>query len=218
MVLFDENCLYFTRSQVDSEVISPKYPCMRCKFGFTGSLVDLTTPESFPSATHQDCQTSIASCDSDFPDLQGADIRYDVNVIHKTNFLNQKLFSCVKCLNDKIPVATIFHDSNNKAFYYKKHDSVTFDTNTITSEGVSVACRNPSLSEEFGLTAGDSSFDLDPNCSLAVIDLSQTKAGPTKTESRYAFYLLTQALFTAWLANRGTLPKRRSQMTPASTS
>ena len=184
MTSFPENCLYYTKSLVDTEVISPKYPCMRCKQGFTGDVVDMTVPETFPSATIENCQLQIPSCDLDFKDLQGADIRYDTNVIHQSNFLNQKIFSCVKCLDDKIPVATIFHDTTKKTFYYKKHDSLTFDMTTVTQTGKSIVCRNPAVSEEFGLTASDPAFDLDPNCSLAVIDLSQTKSSETKTATR----------------------------------
>lgn len=185
MPSFPENCLYFTRSPDELEAIEPKYPCMRCKFGFSGKIVDMVVPLSFPSSTHEDCQISISSCDLDFTDLQGADIRYDQNVLFDSNFLAQKFFSCNKCLDGKIPVATLFHDSSNNAFYYKKHDSATFDQTTITTEGMSVVCRSPSLSQEFGLAASDPDFDLDANCSLAVIDLSQAVISSTKTENRY---------------------------------
>lgn len=184
MNAFPENCLYFTRSPVDTEIISPKYPCMRCKVGFTGKVVDMIVPVSFPSATLENCQVSIASCDVSISDLQGADIRYDTNVIAQTNFLNQKVFSCFKCEGLKIPVATIFHDTAKKAFYFKKHDKTTFDLTTVNAEGDSVACRDPSASDQFGLAPADASFDLDPNCSLALIDLSQTKGSSTKTENR----------------------------------
>ena len=185
MVQFPENCEYYTRSQVENEIISPKYPCMKCKFGLTGKVVDLIIPETFPSATIHNCIIDIEFCDLDFIDLQGADIRYDINVIPLTNFLNEKIFSCIKCIDGKIPVATLYHDITKKAFYYKKHDSLTFDLTTIAIEGSSVVCRDPTKSEEFGLSNGDSAFDLDINCSLAVIDLAQSKISSTKTDSRF---------------------------------
>ena len=187
MTTYPESCFYYTQSQVENEIISPKYPCIRCKPGYTGAIIDMTVPETFPSATIQDCTIVIPSCDLDFPDILGADIRYDVNVIPLTNFLSERIFSCTKCLDGKIPVATIFHDLTNKAFYFKRYDNITFDMTTITAEGNSIACRDPLQSSDFGLTADDSSFDLDANCSLAVIDLAQTISSSTKVETRFVF-------------------------------
>lgn len=126
----------------------------------------------------------VADCDTSISDLQGADIRYDTNVIALTNFLNEKVFSCFKCQGQKIPVATVFHDTTNKAFYFKKYDKTTFDLSTVNEEGESVVCRDPAASDQFGLAAGDASFDLDANCSLALIDLSQTLSASTKAEDR----------------------------------
>lgn len=184
MTEFPLNCVYYTRATVLTDIISPKYPCMRCKIGFTGEITVLSVAASFPSDTFSSCSVEIPSCDNTYTEFLGADIRYDVNSISDTSFLIQKYFSCVKCTDNLIPVVTLFHDTTLKTFYYKSHDDTTFDKATITTKGNSMACRDPLLSQSFGLADNDTNFDLDANCGLAVIDLSQAKIPGTKTETR----------------------------------
>lgn len=182
---FPSGCRYYTRANVANEVIDPKYPCFRCSFGKTGPIAVLTTPQSFPSHQIKDCNTEIPLClAKDFPMLKGADLHYIRNPIKSAGFLAEKYFSCARCEDSKIPVATLFYDATLNTFIYKAHDQSTFSTSTITTAGNSVACRNPSKSEEFGLSASDSNFNLDSNCALAVIDLSQTIISDTKSETR----------------------------------
>lgn len=182
---FPLNCRYYSRANVPSEVIDPKYPCVRCSIGFTGVIAVLTTPLSFPSHQIINCQTAIPFCDAaNFPMIKGADLHFNRNPIKTLNFLAEKYFSCVKCEGNRIPVATLSKDPTLNAFVYKAHDKTTFSTATITTAGDSMACRDTTKGEEFGLLAGDANFNLDPNCGLAVIDLSQTIISDTKSDSR----------------------------------
>lgn len=179
-----DNCHYFTQSTDPAMIITPKYPCFRCMNGFSGEITPLTIQETFPSHHLVNCLTEIENCDVSFNKILGADIRYDEHILKETNFLTSKFFSCIKCINGNIPVATLYRDSTNKSFYYKQYDALTFSTTEITTNGQSVVCRDPLLSEQFGLATGDPDFDLDPNCAMAIIDLSQTISSSTKTTSR----------------------------------
>lgn len=185
MTEYPENCHYFTQTSDPLVEITPKYPCFRCMNGFSGEITPLTIQQTFLSHHLVNCLTEIEDCDTSFDKILGADIRYDKHILKETNFLTSKFFSCIKCINGKIPVATLYRDSNNKTFYYKQYDALTFSQINVNTNGQSVVCRDPSLSEQFGLTTADPNFDLDPNCAMAIIDLSREISSSTKTQSRY---------------------------------
>ena len=146
--------------------------------GFTGVILAMTTPLSFPSDRIGNCSVSIASCDTTFTQFLGADITYDHISIPNTGFLVEKFFSCVKCTGNLIPTAYLHHDPSKKAFFYKSYQNM----NGV--EGNSVTCVDPIVIANFGLAPGTTGFDLDPNCALIVHDRSKAQIPQTKLITR----------------------------------
>ena len=184
MANYPLECKYYSKSADPNDVIDPIYPCIKCNLGKSGEITPLTVQGNFPSHHLSNCDTQIIDCDLSFTKLSGVSIRYDINLIKNTNFLASKFFSCVKCLNDKIPVAILKYDSTNKIFSYQQFDESTFSTSTITNNGQSVYCKNPAISADFGLTPEDPNFDIDPNCAMAIINLANPISSTTKQETR----------------------------------